>query len=84
MQQVVKYPLSTEKAIKMMESENALVFVVDRKGKKPQIKQEIEQLYGAKVKVVRTLIARDGTKHAYVVFAGDTPAIDIATKLGMM
>ena len=33
---ILKYPLSTEKVLRLMESENKLVFVVDRKAKKSE------------------------------------------------
>ena len=40
---ILKYPLSTEKTIRIMESENKLVFVVERKAKKHEIKKAIEE-----------------------------------------
>jgi large subunit ribosomal protein L23 len=83
-QTIIKYPLSTEKSIRLMEAENKLVFVVDRKAKKPEIKKEIEQMFKVKVVNVNTLITPDGKKRAYVRFSNETPAIDIATKLGLM
>ncbi len=84
MNQVIKYAISNEKSIRLMESENKLVFVVDKKAKKPQIKTAIESMFSVTVTSVRTLHARDGTKRAYVQFAMDNPAIDIATDLGLI
>ena len=81
---IIKYPLATEKSIRLMESENKLIFVVADKATKPQIKQAIEELFNAKVEKVRTLHAPDNKKRAYVTFNDETPAIDIATKLGLM
>ncbi|MBN1645060.1 50S ribosomal protein L23 [Candidatus Woesearchaeota archaeon] len=81
---VIKYPLSTEKSIRLMESENKLIFVVDAKAKKPEIKRAIEQAFKAKVIKVNTFISPKGEKRAYVQFAKDTPAIDIATNMGLM
>jgi len=80
---VIKYPVSSEKAIRLMESENKLVFVVDIKAKKPEIKKAVEELFKAKVVSVNTLIY-GGEKRAYVCFAPENPAIDIATSLGLM
>ena len=79
----VKYPLATEKSIRMMESENKLIFVVQRNATKPQIKESVEKLFKVKVISVNTSITRD-EKRAYVKFSMDTPAIDVATKLGLM
>lgn len=81
---IIKHPLSTEKSIRLMESENKLLFVVSRTAKKPEIKKAIEELFKAKVESINTQITTKGTKRAYVKFATDTPAIDIATQLGLI
>ncbi len=80
---VIKYPLTTEKAIRLMESENKLVFIVDKKAKKLEIKTELENMFKAKVTSVNTHVT-SGQKRAYVKFSSETPAIDIATKLGVI
>jgi len=79
----IKYPLSTEKSIRLMESENTLIFVVDKKATKIDIKKSIEDAFDVKVKDVRTFII-NGKKRAYIRFSNETPAIDVATKLGLM
>lgn len=79
---IIKHPLATEKSIRQIESENKLVFVVSSKAKKADIKAELERMLGAKVLTVNTFNGPDGEKRAYVRFA--TPAIDIATRLGLM
>ena len=81
---IVKYPLSTEKSIRLMESENKLVFVVDKRAKKNEIKKAIENMFKADVVSVKTLTDMSGKKRAYVEFSQKTPAIDIATQLGLM
>ena len=81
---IIKAPISTEKAIRLMEAENKLVFEVDRKATKAIIKTELESMFNVKVKKVNTLIGPDAKKRAYVTFAEDTPAIDLATKLELM
>lgn len=81
---MIKNPISTEKAIRMLNEENKLVFIVDRKAKKPEIKAELESLFNAKIVGVQTLIDRKGNKKAFVKFSPETPALDIATKLGLM
>ena len=80
----IKYALATEKSIRLMESENKLAFIVDRKMTKTQIKKEIEELYDVKVLNVKTINDTKGRKKAYVHFSEETPAIDVATKLGLM
>ena len=82
--QVIKHPSGTEKAIRLMESENKLVFIVDRKSNKKDIKAAIETVYQVKVTKVNTYITPKGQKKAYVKLGDEFPAIDLATKLGMM
>lgn len=81
--QAVKYPLATEKSIRLMEAENKLIFVVDITASKAEIKNAIEELFKAKVEKINTFISK-GQKRAYVKFGKETPAIDIATNLGLM
>ena len=82
--EVVKYPLSTEKSIRLMEAENKLIFRVGLKARKPEIKAAIEEIFKVKVKKVNTFITHDGEKRAYVKLMDETPAIDVATQLGLM
>ena len=76
-------PIMTEKAVMMIETDNVITFQTSMKRDKKEIKKEIEELFNTKVDKIRTLI-RDNKKYAYVKLKGDTLAIDIATKLGLM
>ncbi len=80
---VIKFPLSTEKGIRMMESENKLLFVVDQRASKKDVKDAVEKLYASKVVGVNTFIMY-GQKRAYVRFDKSTPAINVATNLGLI
>ena len=82
--EIIKYPISSEKSIRLMESENKLMFVVDMRAKKPEIKKAVEDTFKVKVVQLNTFIGTDGKKRAYVKLSSETPAIDIATKLGLM
>ncbi|MEW6063200.1 MAG: 50S ribosomal protein L23 [Nanoarchaeota archaeon] len=84
MNNILKYPLSTEKAVRLMESENELLFVVDRKANKIEIKKHFEKLFKVKVLKVNTFIDGKGRKRAYIKLAREYPAIDIMTQLGIM
>ena len=81
---IIKNPSGTEKAIGLMDEQNKLVFYVDRKATKSDIKSAIEEAFNVKVAKVNTLITRKGQKKAYVKLTDDYPAIDLATKLGLM
>ena len=76
-------PIVTEKAVMMIESENILTFTIDKSKTKSEIKKEIEELFDIKVEKIRTLI-RGNKKYAYVKLKKKFPAIDIATKLGII
>jgi len=80
---IIKYPLSTEKAIRLMESQNKLIFVVDIDADKDVIKKAIEDMFKVKVEHVKTHIQKK-VKKVYVKFNEKNPAIDIATQLGLM
>ena len=83
-QSVILYPQATEKAVKLIESENKLIFVVNKSANKSDIKMAIETLYEVKVKSVSVEITPDGKKRAYVRLAPEFMADEIASKLGMI
>ncbi len=83
MNDILLYPLSTEKSVKLMESENKITFIVQKKSKKIEIKKAIEESFSVKVLKVNTLIDR-GRKKAYIKLSPENQALDIATKLGIM
>ncbi|MFA4917375.1 MAG: 50S ribosomal protein L23 [Syntrophales bacterium] len=84
METIIKFPLATEKAIRMIESDNTITFEVIRRAKKTDIKKAVEMLYNVKVARVNTAITPQGTKRAYVRLTAETPAIDVATQLGLI
>lgn len=76
-------PVVTEKAIMMVESQNILTFKTDKKKTKKEIKEEFEKTFNMKVEKLRTLV-RANKKYAYIKLKKEFPAIDLATKLGLM
>merc|ERR1712086_528226 len=81
---VIKYPLSSESAIKTIEEHNTLVFICNRRAKKPVIKRACQDLYKIKVARVNTLMRPDGEKKAYVKLAPDQEALEVASRIGIM
>jgi large subunit ribosomal protein L23 len=81
---VILYPLSTEKSMRLIESENKLVFVVDINADKADVKAAVEGLFNVKVEKVNVLINRSGKKQAFVKLAAENSAADVATDLGIM
>jgi len=76
-------PIVTEKAVMMIESHNILTFETSKIKTKDQIKKEFEEVFNAKVQKIRTLV-KGNKKYAYIKLKKQFPAIDIATKLGLM
>ncbi|XP_032752545.1 60S ribosomal protein L23a-like [Rattus rattus] len=74
---VIKFPLNTESAMKKREHSNTLVFIVDVKANKHQIKQEaMKKLYDIEVAKVT-----DGEKKVYVRLAPDYDALNVAKEI---
>ncbi len=76
-------PIVTEKAVMMIESQNVLTFQTDKSRTKAQIKKEIEDLFGIKSEKIRTLV-KGNKKYSYIKLKKEFPAIDVATKLGII
>ncbi|OWB59024.1 hypothetical protein B5S28_g5146 [[Candida] boidinii] len=79
---VIVAPINSETAMKKVEDGNTLVFQVDLKSNKYQIKQAVKELYEVDVLKVNTLVRPNGTKKAYVRLTADYDALDIANKIG--
>lgn len=81
--EIIKYPISTEKAVRLMESQNKVIVVVDSRANRKMVKQAFEKLF--KVEVIAVKIANvRGVKKAYIKLAPKHIALDIATELGMI
>lgn len=80
---IILYPLNTEKAVRKMEAENTLIFVVARDATKTAVKRAVEKAFNAKVAAVNTTVMRDGKKKAFVKLKPETPAVEITTQLGL-
>ena len=80
---VIIHPDVTEKSMKLLETENKLVFVVARDANKDKIKEELEKLYEVKVDSINTLITPKGIKKAYVKLPPEYRAEEIATRIGI-
>jgi len=82
--EVVKYPLLSEDAVTLLESENKITFIVDLRSDKHDIKRAIQELYEVRVEKVNTLITPEGDKKAFVKLTSDFKAADLAVRLGIL
>ncbi len=82
--ETILHPVATEKAINMIESENKIVFIVDKKATKRDVKRTVEELYNVKVESVNTLISPDGKKKAFVKLSPESSAAELSMKLKIL
>jgi len=80
---IIKYPLTTESAMKKIEDHNTLVFITHLRANKPQIKSAVKKLYNVDVAKINTLVRPDGEKKAYVKLTADFDAMDTASKINI-
>ncbi|MBO3770134.1 MAG: 50S ribosomal protein L23 [Thermoproteota archaeon] len=78
---VIIRPVSTEKAFRMIERENKLIFIVDPKADKNRVKQAVEKLLNVKVEKVNIIRSITGEKKAIVKLAKEYNAMDVASRL---
>eukprot|EP00996_Jenningsia_fusiforme_P005374 NODE_6326_length_582_cov_415.909944_g5915_i0.p2 GENE.NODE_6326_length_582_cov_415.909944_g5915_i0~~NODE_6326_length_582_cov_415.909944_g5915_i0.p2 ORF type:complete len:150 (-),score=28.44 NODE_6326_length_582_cov_415.909944_g5915_i0:70-519(-) len=81
---ILRFPLTTESAMKKIENNNTLVFIVDIKSNKRQIKNAVKKMYDIRAVKVNTLIRPDGLKKAYIKLHPESDALDIANKIGIL
>ncbi|MDI6654749.1 MAG: 50S ribosomal protein L23 [Candidatus Hydrothermarchaeota archaeon] len=80
---IIIHPDVTEKSMKLVESENKLVFVVSRDASKSEIKTAVEKLYEVKVADVNTSVTPRGVKKAYIKLTPEYKAEEVATRMGI-
>ncbi|MDI3474885.1 MAG: large subunit ribosomal protein [Thermococcaceae archaeon] len=80
---VIVRPLVTEKAVSLIERENKLTFIVDKRATKADIKRAVEEMFNVKVEKVNTLITMRGEKKAYVKLKPEYNASEVAARMGL-
>jgi large subunit ribosomal protein L23 len=81
---VLMYPQLAEKSMNMVEVENKLVFIVNPRASKEDIREAVEKNFDVKVVRVSTMITTKGQKKAFVKLHPDNSAADIASRMGML
>ena len=82
--EIITYPLMTESASLMVEKDNKLIFIVNLKAGKADVKRAVEVMYEVKVDKVNLLITPQGVKKAFVKLKPEYRASDVAIKLGIL
>ena len=82
--QILKHPLANENALAKIETTNTLVFIVDPRANKKQIKEAVKRMYDIECMKVNTLIRPNGDKKAYCRLTEDCDAVEVANKIGII
>ena len=82
--EIILYPMMTERSVYMIENENKLVFIVDRRANKDDVARAVRELYGVEAESVNTLITRSSNKKAFVKLKDQYDASDLAIRLGIL
>jgi large subunit ribosomal protein L23 len=81
---LLRFVLMTEKSIRMIEAENKLIFIVDRKSTKNTIKEAFEKSFDSPVAAVKTQNDQKGRKRAFIKLKNPGAAGEIAIRLGII
>ena len=80
---IIIKPHVTEKTMNLIDLNNEITFVVDRRANKKQIKHAFEELYEEKVAKVNTHITTKGVKVAYIKLVEEEMAEELAVRMGV-
>lgn len=75
-------PLNTEKAVKLLEENKTLAFIVDLKATKKEIAESFKMFYGIAPVSVNVMI-RDNKKIAYIKLPKEVNVVSLASEMGM-
>ncbi len=78
------YPVISEKAVNMIESENKICFIVDKRATKIDVKKAVEERFKVGVESVNMLRDMQGRKKAIVRLKKEFKASELANKIGMV
>ena len=81
---ILKAPCTSERFYKKMETENTIIFFVDAKANKTEIKNAIKEAFNVTPQRVNTLLTVGGRKKAYIKLPKTTEASEIANKIGLI
>ncbi len=82
--EALMYPIATEKALNIVDKNNVIIYVVDLRANKKQIKEEFEKTFGVRVASVNTVRTIKNLKKAYIKLDKGVKASEIARKLKLV
>jgi large subunit ribosomal protein L23Ae len=78
---IIRGPVTSDKASRKLEDENTMVFWVDLRATKAQIRAAVNKLYHANALKVSTLVTSKCLKKAYVRLPASVEAMNIANEM---
>ncbi|HLC52489.1 MAG TPA: 50S ribosomal protein L23 [Candidatus Nanoarchaeia archaeon] len=81
---IIRAPLSTEKAIRSIEFDNKITFIVHPRATKEDVKKAVEETFKVTVVNVNIQNSVKGQKVAYVKLGGESLASDVSADLGLI
>ena len=81
---ILKAPCTSERFYKKMENENTIIFYVDQKANKQEIKAAFNEAFGVKPERVNTMNTILGKKKAFIKLPKTSEASEIANKIGLI
>jgi len=84
MKEEILRPVTSEKAVRLMEAQNTLTFIVNKESDKRKIKKAVQDLFKVTVVKINTLNTRKNEKKVYVKLSDKDNALDIGASLGMI
>lgn len=81
---ILKAPCTSERFYKKMENENTIIFYVDQKANKQEIKAAFTEAFGVKPQRVNTMNTILGRKKAFVKLPKTSEASEIANKISLI
>ncbi len=77
-------PVASEKAVRLMEAQNIITFIVDYRANKSEIKKAFEKEFNVKVVKINTLNTTRNEKKAYIKLSDKDNALDIGAEVGVI
>jgi large subunit ribosomal protein L23Ae len=81
---ILQSPCTSERFYKKMETENIIIFFVDAKANKTEIKNAFKDAFNVQPERVNTLLTVGGRKKAYIKVPKTNEASEIANKMGLI
>ncbi len=77
-------PVASEKAVRLMEAQNVITFIVDYRANKNDIKKAFEKEFNVKVVKINTLNTTKNEKKAYIKLSDKDNALDVGAEVGVI